>query len=86
VILIWTLLLDGRKIGNKKLNSVALVRERTIPTERLTDRSLPMKLVPTFGNRGCRVVSAMDPHGSILGFLNRKDRESKKKKMNQIYC
>jgi hypothetical protein len=26
---------------------------------------------PTFADRGCRVVSATDPHGRILGFLDR---------------
>jgi hypothetical protein len=29
------------------------------------------KLVPTFADRGCRVVSATDPHARILGFLDR---------------
>jgi hypothetical protein len=29
------------------------------------------KLVPTFAGRGCRVVSETDPHGRILGFLDR---------------
>jgi hypothetical protein len=29
------------------------------------------KLVPTFADRGCRVVSATDPQGHILGFLDR---------------
>jgi hypothetical protein len=29
------------------------------------------KLVPTFLDRECRVVSATDPHGRILGFLDR---------------
>jgi hypothetical protein len=29
------------------------------------------KLVPTFADRGCRVVSTTDPHGRILGFLDR---------------
>jgi hypothetical protein len=38
-------------------NSVALVRERTI----LSDRSLSAKLVSTFADRECRVVSATDP-------------------------
>jgi hypothetical protein len=55
--------------GQKKLplqtNSVALVRKRTIPTER------PPLVTPTFADRGCRVVSATDPHGRILGFLDR---------------
>jgi hypothetical protein len=30
------------------------------------------KLVPTFADKGCRVVSATDQHGSILSFLDRK--------------
>jgi hypothetical protein len=29
------------------------------------------KLVPNFADRACRVVSATDPHGRILGFLDR---------------
>jgi hypothetical protein len=29
------------------------------------------KLVPTFADRGCRVVSAADPHGRVLSFLDR---------------
>jgi hypothetical protein len=45
----------------KELNSVALVRERTMPTER---PPLVGEVVPTFADRGCRVVSATDPPGS----------------------
>jgi hypothetical protein len=41
-----------------KINSVALVRNRTIPS----DRRLSAKLVPTFADIGCRVVSATDPY------------------------
>jgi hypothetical protein len=44
----------------KKLNSVALVRERTIPTER---PPLVGEEVPTFADRGCRMVSATDSQG-----------------------
>jgi hypothetical protein len=42
------------KLKNKQTttNSVALVRKRTVPTER-----------PTFAGRGCYVVSATDSHG-----------------------
>jgi hypothetical protein len=29
------------------------------------------KLVPTFADSGCRMVSATDPHDRILGFLDR---------------
>jgi hypothetical protein len=45
-----------------KLNSVALVRKRTIPTER------PAKLVPTFADGGCRVASATSPWPLITVF------------------
>jgi hypothetical protein len=37
-----------------------LVRERTMPTER---PPLVGEVVPTFADRGCRVVSATDSHG-----------------------
>ena len=44
-----------------ELNSVALVRERTIPTER------PQQVGEVSANflriEGCHVVSATDPHG-----------------------
>jgi hypothetical protein len=43
-----------------KKNPVALVRERTMPTER---PPLFGEVVPTFANRGCCVVSATDPPG-----------------------
>jgi hypothetical protein len=35
---------------------------------RPSDRSLSAKLVPTFTDRGCSVISATDPYGRILGF------------------
>jgi hypothetical protein len=39
---------------------------------RPSDRRFSAKLVPTFADRGCCVVSATDPHhGCILGFLDR---------------
>jgi hypothetical protein len=43
-----------------KLNSVALVRKLTIPTERPL---LVGEVSAKFADRGCRVVSATDPHG-----------------------
>jgi hypothetical protein len=51
-----------------KLNSVSLIRERTMPTER---PPLVSEVNANFGDSGCRVVSATDPHGRILGFLDR---------------
>jgi hypothetical protein len=38
---------------------------------RPSDRLLSAKLVPTFVDRGCHVVSVTDPYGCILGFLDR---------------
>jgi hypothetical protein len=43
---------------------MALVRKRP------SDRRLSVKLVPTFADRGCRMVSTKEPHGRILGFLD----------------
>jgi hypothetical protein len=38
---------------------------------RQSDRRLSAKMVPTFADRGCRVVSAAEPYGCNLGFLDR---------------
>jgi hypothetical protein len=38
---------------------------------RPSDRRLSAKLVSTFADRGCHVVSAKDPYGRNLGFLDR---------------
>jgi hypothetical protein len=38
---------------------------------RPSDRRMSATLMPTFAERGCHVVSATDPHGRILGFLDR---------------
>jgi CBS-domain-containing membrane protein len=37
-----------------------------------SDRRLSAKLVPTFADRGCHVVSVTDPYGCILGLIDRK--------------
>jgi hypothetical protein len=45
---------------------MALVRERTIPTER---PPIAGEFSANFlWTRGCRVVSVTDPHGRVLGF------------------
>jgi hypothetical protein len=38
----------------------------------LSDHRLSTKLVPTFADRGCHVVSTMDPHGRILATISSK--------------
>jgi hypothetical protein len=43
-----------------KKNSVAWVRRHEL--YRASDRRLSAKLVPTLAERGCRVVSATNPH------------------------
>jgi hypothetical protein len=50
-----------------KLNSVALVRKRTIPTER---PPLVGEVMLTFEDIRCREVSATDPTAANLGFLD----------------
>jgi hypothetical protein len=47
--------------------SVVLVLERTVPR----DRHLSARLVPTFADRGCHVVSATDSYDRILVFQDR---------------
>jgi hypothetical protein len=52
-----------------KRNSITLVREQTI---RNGQPPLVSEVSGNFyGLEGCHVVSAMDPHGLILGFLDR---------------
>jgi hypothetical protein len=38
---------------------------------RLSDRRVLAKLMPTFADRGCHVVSVTYPFGRILGFIDR---------------
>jgi hypothetical protein len=46
---------------------MALVRRRTIPS----NRRLSAKLVPTFLNRGCRVVSTTDQSRIIIDLITK---------------
>jgi hypothetical protein len=38
---------------------------------RPNDRRLSAKSLPTFADKGCHVVSVMDPYSRTLGFLDR---------------
>jgi CBS-domain-containing membrane protein len=38
---------------------------------RPSDRRFSAKLLTTFADKGCHVVSVTDPYGRILGFLDR---------------
>jgi hypothetical protein len=43
---------------------------------RPSNNSMSEKLVPTFEDRGCSMVSATDPHGRNLGFIDRVETRS----------
>jgi hypothetical protein len=47
------------------------LRGLSLQTYRPSDRRLSGKLVPTFADRGCRVVNGTDPHSRILSFIDR---------------
>jgi hypothetical protein len=56
-----------RYLSKKNENSVASVRERTIPTER---PPLVSEISAKFADRGCNVVIVTDRYGRILCFLD----------------
>jgi hypothetical protein len=62
-----TVLLHNLTVKKERKKTVILVHKRTIPS----DRHLSAKLVPTFADRGCCILSTVDPYGRILGFLDR---------------
>jgi hypothetical protein len=51
---------------------MALQPESASELYRPSDRRLSTKLVPTFADIGCHVVSVTDPYGRNLGFLDRR--------------
>jgi hypothetical protein len=58
---------DNLQINKKK----TLWSESASELYRPSDRSLSAKLLPTFGDKGCHVVSVTDPYGCIFDFLDR---------------
>jgi hypothetical protein len=66
----WTLfflILIGRAVLETNKKATKSVSQLYRPSDRL----LSQKLVPNFDDRGCHVVSMMNPYGRILGFLDR---------------
>jgi CBS-domain-containing membrane protein len=57
-------------ITNKQTNERTRWPASASELYRPSDRRLVAKLVPTFADRACHVVSVTDPHGRILGFLD----------------
>jgi hypothetical protein len=63
----------GRQKNKRSIPTNNKLRGKS-PRENYTERSdrrLSAKLVPTFADRGCSVVSVTDTYGRILGFLDR---------------
>jgi hypothetical protein len=60
-----------RECSNKQNKKTKKLRGPS-PRANYTDRAtrLSAKLVPTFVDRGCHVISVTDPCGRILGFLD----------------
>jgi hypothetical protein len=59
-----------KETKNKQTNKLRGLSTKANYTDR-ANRRLSAKLVPTFVDRGCGVVSATDPPGRNLGFLDR---------------
>jgi hypothetical protein len=59
---------NGIQTNNKQQNPWS---ESASELYRPSDRRLSAKLLPTFADRGCHVVSVTDPYGRILDFLDR---------------
>jgi hypothetical protein len=64
---------------NKKKNPW---RESTSELYRPSNCLFSAKLVPTFADRGCHVVSVTDLYGRILVFLDRRARNKNMTKMH----
>jgi hypothetical protein len=66
------------KLPQKACSNFSFIKYKKTPWSesasevyRPSGRSLSAKLVPTFADRGCHVISVTDPYGRILGFLDR---------------
>jgi hypothetical protein len=57
-------------LTNKQTKNKLHGLESVSELHRPSTRRLSAKLVPTFADRGCHVVSVMDPYGHILRFLD----------------
>jgi hypothetical protein len=62
----------GSVSNRKELNKQTPWSEFASELYRPSDCSLSAKLLPTFEDIGCHVVSVTHPYGRILGFLDRR--------------
>jgi hypothetical protein len=70
--------IQGRKPSNQQKQEAVLKKKKYAPWSesaselyRASDRRFSAKRLPTCADRGSHVVSVADPHGRILGFLDR---------------
>jgi hypothetical protein len=56
----WTCYIIGTRVHHRRL---VMSKLKSMALDTPSDRHLSAKLVPTFADRGCCVVSATDPHG-----------------------
>jgi hypothetical protein len=65
-VVFYSLKANSSAIDKNSLNQANKLRGFSPQSElyRLSNRRLSAKLVPTLADRGCRVVSATNPHGS----------------------
>jgi hypothetical protein len=66
------------RLGRNKQETVPYNEKKKTPWSesaselyRPSDRCFSAKELPTFGDKGCHVVSVTDPYGRTLGFLDR---------------
>jgi hypothetical protein len=74
-----------RKHGNCKKKKKTPWPESASELYRPSDRRLSAKLVLTFEDRGCHVVSVMNPYGRNLGFLDRHGNCNNNKISGNVY-
>jgi hypothetical protein len=61
-----------KDLNDEKWKAFENIKQTKNPwPESANDRRLSAKLVPTFADRGCHVVSVTDPYGRFLDFLDR---------------
>jgi hypothetical protein len=64
-LLLYIFLLSPAELAWSQKNKQTPWLQSASELYRPSGRRLSAKLVPTFADGGCRVVSAMDPHGRI---------------------
>jgi hypothetical protein len=67
----WSISIANKQKKKKKRKKLRGLSPQANYTDRASDRRLSAKIVPTFADRGCCVVSATGPHGHIFGLKSK---------------